>query len=267
MNIHPTAIIGSEVQLGDDVVIGPYAVLEGLVKVGPGCQIGAHSVLSGDTTLGERNVIGPHAVIGAFPQDLAFDPETPSRVEIGSDNRIREFCTIHRGTAADSVTHVGDCNYLMTGAHLGHNCLVGSHCILANNVLLGGHVHVDDRVFLGGGCVFHQFVRVGTLAITQGLSAFSKDVPPYALGARRNEVMGLNSVGLRRAGMTLEQRQEIKRAFALVFRSGWNVGQALEMARVETWSPPAEIFFAFVSAAKKKGICAWGSSRRESAEE
>lgn len=267
MNIHATAIIGPEAELADDVTVGPYAILEGPVKVGRGCRIGPHAVITGDTSLGERNVVGPHAVIGAFPQDLAYDPSTPTRVEIGADNTIREFSTIHRGTAPGTATTLGDKNFLMAGAHVGHNCHVGNHCILANNVLLGGHVQVADRVFLGGGSVFHQFVRIGTLAIAQGISGFSKDVPPYTIGAERNEVVGLNFIGLRRAGWTSAQRQEMKRAFQLIYLAGLNVRQALEQAGSETWGAEATAFFDFIAAASKKGICALHQSRGASVEE
>jgi len=267
MSIHGTALVGPEVELADDVTVGPYVILEGPVKVGRGCRIDAHAVITGDTSLGERNVVGPHAVIGAFPQDLAYDPSTPTRVEIGSDNTIREFSTIHRGTAPGTATTLGDKNFLMAGAHVGHNCHVGNHCILANNVLLGGHVQVADRVFLGGGSVFHQFVRIGTLAIAQGLSGFSKDVPPYTVGVRRNEVIGLNYIGLRRAGLTPPQRQELKRAFQLVYLEGYNVKQALEQAGSESWGAEASAFFEFISTASKKGISALHRTRGPATEE
>ena len=125
-----------------------------------------------------------------------------SEVRIGDGNRIREYCTIHRGTSHDSATVVGSHCFLMAGAHLAHNVRLGDRVILANNALLGGHVIVEDRVFIGGGCVFHQHIRVGRLAICQGASAFSKDVPPFTIAAERNGVAGLNVVGLRRAGLT-----------------------------------------------------------------
>ena len=128
--------------------------------------------------------------------------------------------------------------------------------ILANNVLLGGYVQVQDRVFIGGGCVFHQHVRVGKLAICQGASAFSKDVPPYSLAAERNAVAGLNVVGMRRAGLQAAARSEIKKAFALLYRQRLNTAQALKAAGLAPWSPEAQLFFDFVAGSKKRGICA-----------
>ena len=179
-------------------------------------------------------------------------------MEIGEETTIREHCTIHRGTAPGSVTRLGSRCLLMAGAHLGHNTRVGDHVILANHALLGGHVEIGDRVFVGGGSVFHQFVRVGRGAMIQGLSAFSKDVPPFTIGAKRNTVFGLNVVGLRRSGMGAPERAEIKAAFGLLYASGKNVSQALAAAREQTWGASAAEFWAFAEGAKKRGLCALG---------
>ena len=176
-------------------------------------------------------------------------------MEIGDRNVIREHVTIHRGTAADSATRIGHDNFLMAGAHLGHNCAIGNNVIIANNCLLGGYVAVDDGAFLGGGCVFHQFVRVGRLAVTQGSSGFGKDIPPFVAAAGVNKVVGLNVVGLRRAGFSAEERAEIKAAFRLLYESGLNVSQALVQARAQSWGAPAQAFFDFVASAKRRGIC------------
>lgn len=179
-----------------------------------------------------------------------------SRVEIGNRNRIRELCTIHRGTAEESATIIGDDCFLLAGAHLAHNVRLGSHIVIANNALLGGYVAIEDRAFIGGGCVFHQHLRVGRLAICQGLSGFSKDVPPFVIAAERNGVAGLNVVGLRRAGFSAAQRAEINEAFSLVYRRGFNTRQALAAAAERAWSADAQAFFDFVASAKKRGICA-----------
>ena len=143
----------------------------------------------------------------------------------------------------------------MAGAHLGHNARLGDHVIIANGSMLGGHVAVEDRVFIGGGCVFHQNVRVGRLAICQGASAFSKDIPPFTMAAERNGVAGLNVVGLRRAGLDAAQRAEIKAAFALLYRSGMNVAQALAAARERPWEAEGRAFWDFIEAAGKRGLC------------
>lgn len=254
MSIHPTAVIHPEAQLDSSVEIGPYVVIEGPARIGAGTRILAHAVLSGSVELGEENTVGYGAILGAPPQDLAFKPETRSGVVIGSHNVIREYCTLHRGTSDGSVTRLGDHNFLMAGAHLGHNVEVGNRCIIANNALLGGHVKVADQVFVGGGCVFHQFMRVGRLALTQGQSAFSKDIPPFTIAAERNGIAGLNVIGLRRAGLSTEERAEIKRAFNLLFRSGKNLKQALEEAGEVEWGQYAGDFFDFVRKTKR-GLC------------
>lgn len=254
--IHPSAVIHPDAQLGADVSVGPFAVIEGAAQIGDRCEIQAHAIIGAHVEMGADNVIGYGAIIGGDPQDFAFNPSVHSRVKIGTGNKIREYSTIHRGTHDDTSTVVGDHCFLMAGAHLAHNVVLGNNVILANNALLGGHVHIGDRVFVGGGCVFHQFVRVGRLAICQGLSAFSKDVPPFTTAAERNGIAGLNVVGLRRAGFNPAQRSAIKRAFALLYRSGLNTTQALAAAReAADLGPEGQEFFQFVASAKKRGIC------------
>lgn len=260
--IHPTAVIHPDAVLGTNVIIGPYAVIEGAAKIGDGCEIQAHAVIGADVEMGRDNLIGYSAVIGGDPQDFAFQPQVRSAVRIGDGNKIREYCTIHRGTTANSVTAVGHGCFLMAGAHLAHNVSLGDHVIIANNALLGGHVQVAERVFIGGGCVFHQHIRVGRLAICQGGSAFSKDIPPFTTAAERNGIAGLNVVGLRRAGLTAATRAEIKEAFALLYRRGLNTTQALAAAKGQSWGAEAQSFFDFVAAAKKRGVCDFLASRR-----
>jgi UDP-N-acetylglucosamine acyltransferase len=256
--IHPTAVIDPAAELAPDAEIGPYVCIEGPVQVGAGCEIQAHAVLTGRVRLGEGSRVGYGAVVGGWPQDFAFDPATGSGVEIGAGNVIREHCTIHRGTAPGTDTHVGNRCFLMAGAHLGHNVRVGDDTVIANHVLLGGYVEVAERVFIGGGSVFHQFVRVGRNAIVQGLSAFSKDVPPFTLAAERNLVFGLNVVGLRRGGFTPAERAEIKAAFKLLYASGMNISQALSAARERKWGVHATHFFDFAAAARRRGLCGFG---------
>jgi UDP-N-acetylglucosamine acyltransferase len=262
VNIHQTAIVDRAARLGEGVEIGPYAWIGGEVEIGARTIVQSHVVIEGAVRLGADNQIGHGAIIGGLPQDLGFKPGTRSSVEIGSGNVIREHTTIHRGTAEGSATRVGDNNFLMAGAHLGHNCAIGDKVIIANNCLLGGYVTVDDGAFLGGGCVFHQFMRVGRLAITQGTSGFGKDIPPYVAAAGINKVVGLNVVGLRRAGFTTEDRAEIKAAFRLLYESGLNVSQALAQAREKTWREPAQAFFDFVADTKQRGICGLRRARR-----
>ncbi len=255
MRIHPTAIVSPSARLAEEVEIGAFVCVGDQVEIGARTVVQSHAVLDGLVRLGADNFIGQGAIIGGAPQDLSFKPDTASGVTIGRGNIIREHVTIHRGTVENSLTTVGDENFLMTGAHLGHNCAIGNNVIIANNCLLGGYVTVEDDAFLGGGCVFHQFMRVGRLAITQGRSGFGKDLPPFAIGADVNKVVGLNVVGLKRAGFSMEDRAEIKAAFRLLYEGGLNVSQALERARERLWREPAQAFFDFVAAAKKRGIC------------
>src|SRR5438477_1233999 len=254
--IHQTAVIGSEAKIGANVEIGPHSVIGDAVTIADDCVIGANVVIEGEVLIGRGNRIGHGAIIGGEPQDVGFSPTTRSRVEIGERNIIREQSTIHRGTTEDSATKIGDENFLMVNAHVGHNCVIGNKVVIANNVLLGGYVTVDDQAFLGGGTVFHQNMRVGRLIIAQGGSAFSKDIPPFVIAAERNYVFGLNTIGLRRAGFSREQRDEIKRAFKLVYLSGLNTRQALEKSRESQWTEAGSEFFRFVSdAITKRGIC------------
>src|SRR3989440_6794698 len=253
--IHQTAVIGSGAKIGANVEIGPHSVIGGAVTIGDDCVIGANVVIEGEVSIGRSNRIGHGAIIGGEPQDVSFSPTTRSRVEIGERNIIREQSTIHRGTTADSATKIGDENFLMVNAHVGHNCVIGKKVIIANNVLLGGYVMVDDHAFLGGGSVFHQNMRVGRLVIAQGGSAFGKDIPPFVIAAERNYVFGLNIVGLRRAGFSAKDREEIKTAFKLVYTSGLNIGQAIKKAATMKLGASAQEFLDFVANAKKRGIC------------
>jgi UDP-N-acetylglucosamine acyltransferase len=258
--IHPTAIVDPAATLGEGVVIGPWVSIEGPAQIGDRCVIEARASIIGNVRMGADNRIGHGAVIGGWPQDYSFDPATESGVEIGARNMIREYCTIHRGTAAGSVTRVGDGSMLMVGAHLGHNARVGNRAVIANNVLLGGYAEVDDAAFIGGGSVFHQFVRVGRGAMIQGGSKFSKDVPPFALGASLNTIFGLNVVGMRRAGFSAVERAEIKAAYKLLYTSGLNISQAVERARERPWGAAATHLFEFAASAKKRGLS--GFNRR-----
>jgi len=255
MKIHPTAIVDPGAQLGRDVEIGPFSVIGSGARIGDGTLIQSHVVIEGEVRIGAGNFIGHGATIGAAPQDLSFSPERKTSVEIGDQNVIREYCTIHRGSSEGSTTSIRDKNFLMAGAHVGHNCAIGDNVIIANNCLLGGHVRVDDGAFLGGACVFHQHMHVGRLALTQGGSAFGKDIPPFVVAAERNYVFGLNVVGLRRAGFSAQDRDEIKAAFKLVYTSGLNIAQAKEKAATMNFGGVAREFLDFVGQATKRGIC------------
>jgi UDP-N-acetylglucosamine acyltransferase len=253
--IHPTAIVDPAAQIADDVEVGPFSIVGPQVTIGDETIVQSHVVLEGEVTIGSTNLIGHGAVIGAPPQDVSFSPERKTKVEIGNNNIIREYCTIHRGTADGTSTKIGDKNFLMAGAHIGHNCEIGNNVIIANNCLLAGYVIVDDAAFLGGGSTFHQFMHIGRLVMVQGSSAFGKDLPPFVVAAERNCVFGLNVIGMRRAGFSATERDEIKSAFKLVYLSGLNISQALEKAATMEFRGPAREFLDFVANAKKRSIC------------
>jgi UDP-N-acetylglucosamine acyltransferase len=251
--IHPTAIVHPNARLDPSVRVGPYAIIDEGVTIGPGCIIDPHVYLTGLTTIGARNRFFAGCVIGEAPQDLKYKDE-PTRLVIGDDNVFREHVTVHRSTKPGEETVVGSNNFFMAGAHIAHNCRVGDGVIMANGVMLGGHATVADRAFLSGSCLVHQFVRVGTLAIMQGGSAISLDLPPYAIGRGANRICGLNSVGMRRAGLTTPERLELKQLYHLVFRSGLHLRVAILEARNKFSSAPAKVMLDFIATAKR-GLC------------
>src|SRR5213595_1998803 len=253
--IHPTAVVDPNARIGHDVQIGPFSIIGPRVTIGDKTVVQSHVVIEGEVIIGHGNFIGHGAIIGAPPQDLSFSLERNTKVEIGNNNVIREYCTIHRGSPEGSVTKIGHKNFLMAGAHIGHNCEIGTNVIIANNCLLAGHVRVDDGAFLGGGSTFHQHMHVGRLVMVQGSSAFGKDLPPFVVAAERNAVFGVNVVGLRRAGFNAKDREEIKTAFKLDYTSGLNISQALKKAAAIKFAAPAREFLDFVGNAKKRGVC------------
>ena len=255
LKVHPTAIVDACAQIGADVEIGPFSIIGPDSVIGEKTVVQSHVVIEGDVAIGSGNFIGHGAIIGAPPQDVSFSPERKTKVEIGNDNIIREYCTIHRGSPEGSATKIGNKNFLMGGAHIGHNCVIGNDVVIANNCLLAGHVRVDDGAFLGGGSTFHQHMHIGRLVMVQGSSGFGKDLPPFVIAAERNSIFGINVIGLKRAGFSAKDRDEIKAAFKLVYQSRLNVRQALEKAATMKFGGPAREFLDFVSNAKKRGIC------------
>jgi UDP-N-acetylglucosamine acyltransferase len=253
--IHPTALVDQGAKIDAGVEIGPFSIVGPQVTIGEKTIVQSHVVIEGHVEIGAGNFIGHGVVIGAAPQDVSFSSERKTKVEIGNDNVIREYCTIHRGTVDGSATKIGDKNFLMAGAHIGHNCVIGNNVIIANNCLLAGYVRVDDSAFLGGGSTFHQFMHIGRLVMVQGSSAFGKDLPPFVVAAERNCVFGLNVIGLRRAGFGVKDREDVKAAFKLVYLSGLNISQALEKAATMKLGQSGREFIDFVANAKKRSIC------------
>ncbi|HEX7577789.1 MAG TPA: acyl-ACP--UDP-N-acetylglucosamine O-acyltransferase [Verrucomicrobiae bacterium] len=251
--IHPTAIIHPKSKLDATVQVGPFALIDDGVELGPNCVVGPHVYLTGETKIGANNRFHAGCVIGDAPQDLKYRNE-PTRLRIGDDNVFREHVTLHRSNKPDAETIVGSHNFFMVNSHVAHNCVVGDHVILANGALLAGHAEVGDCAFISGNCLVHQFTRVGTLAMMQGGSGISQDLPPFTMLSQGNVMCGLNVVGLRRAGFTVEQRLELKRLYRLLFRSGKNLLAALAEARKNFNSAPAKVLLDFIAEAKR-GVC------------
>jgi UDP-N-acetylglucosamine acyltransferase len=228
--IHPTAIIAPEAELAEDVVVGPYVVIEGRVRVGPGCILRPQAHLCGPLTLGTGNVVFTGCVLGEQPQHLKYNHE-PTGVEIGDHNVFREHVTVHRGTTHSWTTRIGSHNYFMANSHIAHDCQVGNRCIFANGALVGGHCTLADNVYLSGHCAVHQFVRIGRLALLSGCSATTKDMPPFIIQQNIDTVVGVNVVGMRRAGMAKEQIDGVRQAYRILFREGLTLPAAV--ARLE----------------------------------
>ena len=251
MNIHPLAEVSPKAKLGVDVTIGPFAVVEHDTIIGDRCQIFPRSTIKAGVTLGADNLIGEGAVIGGLPQHLN-QPEQPGRVILGDRNVIRENVTVHRAFATDTATIIGNECLLMVGAHVAHDCIVGSNVVLTNNALLGGHVTVGDRAYLGGGVAVHQHCNIGRVVMVGGLARLVQDVPPFTMvDGESNQIVGLNRVGLRRAGVTPTQRNEIKDAYHLIYRGGLNFQELLDALDTTYQDGPAAEFAPFLRAATR----------------
>ncbi len=236
--IHATAIIDPSACIDEGVSIGPYTVIGANVSIGTGSVIGSHITINGHTTLGKNNRIYQFASIGEDPQDKKYAGE-PSFLEIGDNNEIREFTTIHRGTPQDkNITKIGSDNLLMAYTHVAHDCVIGDDVILANAASLAGHVHIGSHVILGGFSIVHQFCHLGDYCFSAMGSAINKDVPPFVMvGGRPTKPHGINSVGLDRRGFSKDTILQIKRAYKVLYKSGFTLAEAslklLEMVEVE----------------------------------
>jgi UDP-N-acetylglucosamine acyltransferase len=245
VNIHPLAVVSPQAQISSGVRIGPFAIVEDDVVIGEGCQLNGHAVIKNGTELGPNNTIGEGTVIGGLPQHVHC-PQQTGRVVIGSGNTFRECCTVHRALKPEVATTMGDCNYLMAGAHVAHDCRVGDHVIMVNNCLLGGHVTVDDRAFLSGGVAIHQFCRVGRMAMVGGHARVVRDVPPYVtIDGISGDVVGLNLVGLKRNGFNQSQINELKEAYRLIYRSGLPWQEMIERLNREFANTAAALMVEF----------------------
>lgn len=234
-------------------VIHPTAIVEPGAQLGVDCEVQAYAVVTRYAQLGDRVVVHPHSVVGGDPQYLKFERTTESYVRVGAGTVIRESVTLNRSTHAGQATVIGENCFIMATAHVAHDCLLGNQVILANNAMLAGHVVVGDFTFIGGGTGVHQFVRIGPGAMVGGLSRITRDIGPYLLVAERDEVSGLNLVGLKRRGVSRESIREIKEAFRQVFHTPGNIRDVASAALTTGafHSPEAKAFLEFFSAGKR----------------
>ncbi|HVN89021.1 MAG TPA: acyl-ACP--UDP-N-acetylglucosamine O-acyltransferase [Candidatus Binataceae bacterium] len=249
--IHPSAVLSGEIELADDVEVGPFCLLDGRIRIGAGTRVIAHATILGDTDIGARNVIHPNVVIGDEPQDIGYKGG-PRRVKIGDDNVFREGVTIHRGSEHGEITIVGDRNFFMQNAHAAHDCRIGNDAIIAGGALLAGWVEVGDRALVSGNCVVHQYTRIGRLSMMRGLSRTSRDIPPFCLMDLTHTLRGINVVGLRRAGITTASIRALRNAFKELFGERVNLKAALERLESSgTMVPEVAEMVAFIRASKR----------------
>lgn len=253
MAIHPTAIIHPTAKIDPTAEVGPNVVVEEEVTIGPRCRLWPNAYIAKYTTMGEENLVHMGAVIGHLPQDLTYK-NLRSYTRIGNGNIFREYSQIHRGTAPESSTVIGNKCFFMAVSHAGHNCQIGNEVIVANNALLAGYVQVGDRAFVSGNCVVHQHVRIGKLAIMSGASRVSKDIPPFMIADGTNLIAAVNTVGLRRGGFSPATRKAIKETYQILYRSGLAVSSALDQIEREIPDPEVRHLIEFVRASKR-GIC------------
>lgn len=254
MKIHPTAIVDTRAAIDSDVEIGAYAVVDGAVRIRGGACLRSHAVVTGWTEIGARCVIHPHACIGGAPQDRAFSGAR-SYCRIGEDTQVREGVTVHRGTTPDSTTTVGARCLLMVNSHIGHNCQIGDDVVLVNGTVLGGYVSVGPRAFLSGLSGIHQFVRIGELAMVGGVVKIVMDVPPFmTVGGCGDACTGINVVGLRRANVPTAERDELCRAFRVLYRSGHLFRAACDELAQQVVTNSGRALVQFLREPSKRGI-------------
>ncbi len=253
VTIHPTAVVEPGAELAEGVSVGAYAIVGPQVHVGEGTNVGSHTILDGLTEIGANCRIGAHVIIGAPPQDVKYHGE-PTRVVIGDRTLVREFATIHRAsTGGSGVTRVGPDSFIMAYAHVAHDCQLAEGVIMANQASLAGHVEIGQYAVIGGLTGVHQFVRIGEYAFLGACSAVLQDIPPYVKAyGNRAKPFGLNVVGLRRHGFSIEAVHALKQAYRILFISGLNTSQALAQLEQElSGSPEVRRFIDFVKRSQR----------------
>ncbi len=251
MKIHPAAVVSPQAVIHSNVEIGPFSIVEADAVIGQGCKLAGRATVKARTVLGRDTVVCEGAVIGGFPQHVS-PPANPGRVVIGERCVLREHVTIHRAMNPEGETRVGSDCLLMVGAHVAHDCTVGNRVILTNDVLLGGYVTVGDRAVLGGAAVVHQYCRVGQLAMIGGRARVIQDVPPFVLTDGETAlIVGLNRIGLRRAGMAAADIAQLKAAFRLIYRQELTFEEMVAALEREFPTGPAHEFAEFFRGSKR----------------
>ncbi|MCU0766665.1 MAG: acyl-ACP--UDP-N-acetylglucosamine O-acyltransferase [Gammaproteobacteria bacterium] len=266
--IHPSAVVEPGAELHPSVQVGPHSWIGAGARLGEGCVVHSAARITGAVRMGPGNTVHHGAVIGDLPQDLSFDPSTATYVEVGAGNTFREAVTIHRATRAGQATRIGDRNFLMAYSHVAHDCVVGDQNVFANAAMLAGHVHVDHHAFLSGHTAIHQFARIGAYVMVSGLTGVSQDVPPFVtVDGHRADIVGLNVVGLRRAGFDQAARRRIKAAYQLLYRAGLSREAALARLRAEPQTPEIVEILRFFDAGGRRGVTGWRRIAAGGAEE
>jgi UDP-N-acetylglucosamine acyltransferase len=249
--IHPFAIVSPDAEIGQDVRVGAFSVIDAGVSIGDRCTIGDRVSIKSGTTLGTDNEISEGVVLGGKPQHLRAG-EQLGDLQIGNGNILREFVTIHRGLAPGKTTVVGNKNLFMVNAHVAHDCQIGNQTILANNVMLAGHVRVADRAYLSGAVGVHQFCRIGSYAMVGGQAHISQDVPPFVtVDGQSSLIVGLNTIGLRRAGFSDHEMRQLKDAYRIIYRSGSTWNDILEQLSERFRTGPASQLLPFLAEGKR----------------
>ncbi len=252
-HIHPSAVVDPRAVIADDAQIGPFCMVGPHVTIGARTRLLGQCYITGHTTLGARNLIYPNVCIGTEPQDFAFDTSTVSYVKIGDDNVFREGVTIHAGTKPETTTQIGNRNFLMVNSHIGHNCIIGNEVIMANCALMAGYVEVQDGCFISGLTAVRQFCRIGRFGMMWGLSAISKDLPPFMIvNGRNGDIAGVNVVALRRRNFPAATINALRKLHTVFFRGARSVSKALDAVRAEVpLLPEVEEFIRFVETSER----------------
>ncbi|QDU78520.1 Acyl-[acyl-carrier-protein]--UDP-N-acetylglucosamine O-acyltransferase [Polystyrenella longa] len=262
MKIHPSAYVHADAVVHPSCELGPNVVIDGPAHIGPDCRIGPSAIILGHTEIGSGCTIHSHAVVGDVPQDHKYRGDL-SYCRIGRDCVIREGVTIHRASVQEHSTIVGDRCYLMTNSHVAHDCILSDDVTLVSGALLGGHVQIGRKAIISGNTGVHQFVRIGAMTMIGAVAMISQDIPPYVMTNHNGEIAGLNAIGLIRADISREERQEVKALFKVIYRSGMALKRAVELAAELAKTDAGRQFIEFFDSESLRGIRKYNANGRQ----